>query len=522
VLFHRLRDGRLWGEPARDLRRDTPDDLADELRKYLTGVAERAAGLSPLFPERLRKPAAEGTPFDRLRQQVRVLQDRTALQRALAAEREQMRARGLDPDALAYTPGRGRADREADEGRREVEQAAVPRAWDEQAAGSFRRAVILADPGFGKTWLLRHEARRVACRALERLDQASPEAVEVPIFRRLSDLARTDGGLDQDLVALAGAGRSEGFRKWLRGRLEGDRCVILLDALDEVPEERPDPGGSVQFLPRFRQRLRQRVEDFARAFPRPRLLLTSRVVGYAGSPIPGAEELELMPFGQEETEAFATVWFGDREKARPFLDHLVKSPAVRGLAHIPLMLLLLCRSFKGKNKPPSRRADLYHRCLHGLLGEWKGERQGRQVGAAEIDPLLDVLGGVACSLFRDGYEQFREDDLFGRIATWQEENPRHPYARHEPDKLLQEFQQSGVLVRSGDDSDAPWLFLHRTFQEYLTARALAQRAKKEGWKALAGPIDRKCWLPEWGEVVALLAGELEDPEPLLALLCDGK
>jgi hypothetical protein len=306
----------------------------------------------------------------------------------------------------------------------------------------------------------------------------------------------------------------------LRGRLEGDRCVVLLDALDEVPEERPEPGRQVEFKLGYRQRLRRRVEAFARAFPRPRLLLTSRLVGYAGSPVSGAEELELLPFGQEETDAFVAAWFGDGVKARPFLDHLRQSPAVRGLARIPLMLLLLCRSFEGSNKLPSRRVDLYRRCLQGLLGEWKGEKEERKVGVADIKHFLDVLGGVACSLIRDGCEQFGEDDLFGRIAAWQEENPRHPCARHEPGKLLQEFQQSGVLVRSGDDPEAPWLFLHRTFQEYLTAWALAQHVKKEGWQALEGLIDHKCWLPEWAEVVVLLAGELADPEPLLALLCD--
>jgi hypothetical protein len=512
ALFHRLRDGRLW-------RTGDTEVSVGELREYLGALADRMTQLSNLFPERLRKPSAEGTPFDRLRQQVRVLQDRSALQRVLAVERERMRARGLGADPLAYAPGRGRADREADEGRREAQKAAVPRAWDEQAAAVFRRAVILADPGFGKTWLLHHEARRVARWALDQLDRVGPDTVEMPIFCRLSDLAGTDGDLDQGLVALAGVGRSEGFRMWLRGRLEGDRCVVLLDALDEVPEERPDYGGSVQFLPGFRQRLRRRLEAFAGAFPRPRLLLTSRIVGYAGSPVPRAEELELMPFGQVETEAFLAVWFDDREKAHPFLDHLRQSPAVRGLARIPLMLLLLCRSFEGENNLPSRRVDLYRRCLRGLLGEWKGEKQARQVGAAEIDPLLDVLGGMACSLFRDGREQFHEQDLVERIETWQAESPRHSCARHDPGKLLQEFQQSGVLVRSGEDMEAPWLFLHRTFQEYLTAQALAKQAKEEGWEALEGLVDRKCWLPEWSEVVVLLAGELQDPEPLLALLC---
>ena len=511
VLFHRLRDGRLWGQPARDIRTDAPDDLAGELRKYLNGVAERAAELSRLFPERLRKPSAGGTPFDRLRQQVRVLQDRTALQRPLAAERERMRARGLDPDALAYTPGRGRVDREADEDRREAERAAAPRVWDEQAAGEFRRAVILSDPGFGKTWLLRHEARRVARRALACLadNQADPATVEVPIYCRLFDLVGSDVPLEDALIAAATSGRSEGFRKWLRGRLETGHCVVLLDAWDEVQERRAQ--------------LRTRIDAFATAFPLPRLLLTSRIVYYGGSPVPNAKELELLPFGPAESEAFVGVWFGNAAKARPFLGHLRESPAVRGLARIPLMLLLLCRSFEQSEKTlPARRVELYERCLRGLLGEWQEEKSSDEINELTIDTQVEVLGEVAAALFQDGFEQFTETVLSQRLVECNERNPTLRLSRTDLDGLLGNVKDSGVLIRSGEAKESPWLFLHRTFQEYLTARALAQRAKLKDWKTIAPLIDRKCWLPEWSEVVALLAGELADPEALLALLSDEK
>ena len=511
VLFHRLRDGRLWGQPAREIRTDAPDDLAGELRKYLNGVAERAAELSRLFPERLRKPSAGGTPFDRLRQQVRVLQDRTALQSVLAAERERMRARGLDPDALAYAPGRGRADREADEDRREAERAAVPRVWDEQVAGEFRRAVVLSDPGFGKTWLLRHEARRVARRALACLadNQADPATVEVPIYCRLSDLVGSDVPLEDALIAAATSGRSEGFRKWLRGRLEAGACVVLLDAWDEVQERRAQ--------------LRTRIGAFATAFPLPRLLLTSRIVKYQGSPVPNAKELELLPFGLAESEAFVGVWFGNAAKARPFLDHLRESPAVRGLARIPLMLLLLCRSFEqSEGTLPARRVELYERCLRGLLGEWQEEKSSDEINDLTIDTQVEVLGEVAAALFQEGFEQFTGTVLSQRLVECNKRNPTWGFSRTELEKFLDKLLISGVLIRSGEANESPWLFLHRTFQEYLTARALAQRAKLEDWKTIAPLIDRKCWLPEWSEVVALLAGELADPEALLALLSDEK
>ena len=297
--------------------------------------------------------------------------------------------------------------------------------------------------------------------------------------------------------------------------------MLLLDGLDEVPEERPGEGDGLRTLPGSRQRLRKRLEDFATGFPQPRLLVTSRIVGYVGSPVPRAEELELMPFGEDETDAFVRAWFAGTDKARPFLDRLQQSQAVRGLARIPLMLLLLCRSYEREGgKLPARRVDLYRSCLRGLLGMWKGDKQARQIGAAEVEPLLDLLGGVARSLFRSGLQQFREGDLFHRISVWQAENPEHPCGKHDPSDLLRELQQSGAMVRAGDDSESPWLFLHRTFQEYLTASSLASQANQQGWFAIEQLISRNAWLSEWHEVIILLAGELQDPEPLLRLLGD--
>jgi HEAT repeat protein len=78
------------------------------------------------------------------------------------------------------------------------------------------------------------------------------------------------------------------------------------------------------------------------------------------------------------------------------------------------------------------------------------------------------------------------------------------------------------LLEAGLDrrGQACFSFLHRSFLEYLTARALASRVAEEGWTSIADLVDRKAWHPAWQEVVLFLAGELEDPAPLLELLAD--
>src|SRR5204862_3550709 len=107
-----------------------------------------------------------------------------------------------------------------------------------------------------------------------------------------------------------------------------------------------------------------------------------------------------------------------------------------------------------------------------------------------------------------------------------------------PDKLTSQIvtlsEQDGVLVTAGAGDEAPYMFLHLTVQEYLTACYLANLINPNRWDAAvplypAGRnvsarefVDRKAWLPSWQEVIVLLAGNLDDPVPVLELLVDEK
>lgn len=355
------------------------------------------------------------------------------------------------------------------------------------------------DPGFGKTWLLRYEARRLARAGAQGL-RARTLALNdliLPIFARLSDVNQHDDPLEEALVALVGTGYSEAFRSFVRAKLYTAHCALLLDAWDEVPVEIPLPGQPVAYRPHFRQRLRQRLQAFARQCSHPRILITSRIVGYTESPVPGMQELELLAFDTRYIEAFTRVWFDDERNAtlaQQFLALLREHPRVCGLARIPLMLALLCRAYQETPMAfPTRRVDLYNRCLRGLLRDWQRDQdkwqgdQGRgEISDAYVDAVIEMLQAVVCSLFSEGYEQFSESLLRRKIEMWLKGVERtHELAERTPTLLIAELKGNGVLITAGSRRDAPLLFLHRTFQEYLTACALARKANMEGWESIA-------------------------------------
>jgi formylglycine-generating enzyme required for sulfatase activity len=509
--------------------------LVEEVRAYLRERAAWAAALPYYYPARLQGDADGRTGFDDVRQLVQVRKD------------QKDRPRGAEPPVEGRNPYdviRSRPehlDRDYLSHEREPEP---PIPWDDTAGEQFHRAVILGDPGFGKTWLLRFELRRLARRALEQLEDRSVRVEDIvfPLFLRLPEICESRAPLDELLLAQAGQGRSEAFRQFVRARLQSPQGVVLLDAWDEVPQT-----GELGDL---RTPLGRRIEAFARAFPQPRILLTSRFVEFHESPVPGAQELELLAFETAQMKSVIRVWFADTPERATLLGLLADHRQVHGLARIPLMLTLLCRVWQEDLDDAgasaftltTNRCELYDRCLQGLLWKWPREdktehrpRRNEAYGRA----VQDLLQYVAFQLVDEGRQQFDESLLselmagfLGRLGN------SHPLHGKPADTLIAEMKEDGLLTIAIKRRDSSLMFLHRTFQEYLAACHLVQavgrtRRPRETYDHTRLPVEafpsrlvavvRDQW-DVWREVAPLAGAELaQRAEPraweLIGALC---
>lgn len=509
--------------------------LVEEVLEYLNALAKYAARLPPYYPEHLRTGETGKTHFDNIRQVVQVVEDRSAFERCQAEEMERMRAAGQGFERTAYKPTRARPEFRVLDVRHSDLPVLLPCVvWDECAGERFKRAIILGDPGFGKTWLLRYEACRLASIAKRQLSGQNIGLGELilPIFARLWEVNRKDIPLEDELVELVVGKRSDSFRRFVQEKLKSDHCVILLDAWDEVPVKEPKSGQSLDHEPGSQQLLGERLQTFADHFPRPRLLLTSRIVGYDSShpPIVNLQELELLAFDSPQTESFVSVWFGDdTQAANQCLAMLRQNPQVRGLARIPLMLTLLCRTYIECQEKlcdfPTRRVELYDRCVSGLLRDWKGEKH-LPFNHLKLISTLSRLAEGAFKLHAEQKEQFTEPELAQALGFDLERDDETQKAV----EFIETLKRDGILITAGEHRDAPLLFLHRTFHEYLTARTLGKivNEHKKGWHTeievrgermtVKHLLEKKAWDQRWQEVIVLLAGQLEDPSPLLEML----
>src|SRR5262245_25028693 len=111
---------------------------------------------------------------------------------------------------------------------RERQQTLEPPMDWEKAVAEYPRAVILGGPGFGKSWLLRYEARRLARQSLTQLDAgATLDQIQLPILTRLADVARAakTRTVTEALAALASRSTrddalSDAFHAWVVKHLQ--------------------------------------------------------------------------------------------------------------------------------------------------------------------------------------------------------------------------------------------------------------------------------------------------------------
>src|SRR5664280_1479872 len=159
-------------------------------------------------------------------------------------------------------------------------------------------------------------------------------------------------------------------------------------------------------------------------------------------------------------------------------------------------------------------------------GAGRAHRRGQaRADASVLEPHPAVRRGEAELPLRRNTDGLGRPDVERHlIQAIRESGP--PYAellarKRDAAALLGELAQyDGILVPSGTETadDPPsYLFLHRTFHEYLGARHLAHLPDDQ-WQAV---IEEHLWFdPDWEQVILLLTAQLPQPETLLQLLLD--
>lgn len=366
------------------------------------------------------------------------------------------------------------------------------------AALKPRKLVILGVPGSGKSTVLKAITVSL-CTKSKVLGFLPYEGKKIPVFVELRNISDRCTRLEDAILEQVGFEVGTPEYNTLLNLLDKGRCIVLLDALDEVPSNRQEHVASL-------------VDDFGRRFHKNFLILSCRSTIYNFT-LENFSAIEISDFDNTQKDEFVDKWFGAKDSKQLAIGVKTSLKTEKGLSDIstnPLLLSLLCILFENDYSLTSQRALVYKRCIEVLIREWDTSRKFRRDSRYERlsdDKRIAILAELACSFFKDNQRYFSEEELLTRLSGVcsdfgiDSENARD---------LLREIESHhGILLRV---SAGLYGFSHYTIQEFLTAHHYFIHQK------VSDIVDSFVKDTRWREVYLFAGGLLGSVLPLLERL----
>jgi len=364
----------------------------------------------------------------------------------------------------------------------------------EQLIGENDALVIQGQAGSGKTTLIKHYAFQMIDKKQK---SASEDCLPVLIFLKYLQsfdmrkcypnatafeklvehyLDQTENGLDL---------------KTVQGFCQHRQVVFLLDGLDEI---QPD----------LRAFVAEAGAAFKRQHPGARLVLTGRPHGVdtAVRKWFSKQLVSIARLTMEQIERFVHKWFAHvysrkseliSKTADDMIGEIKSHSSIGRLTDTPLMLTAICLLYHDDRELPGQRAELYHKFVNNLL-----YRRFRDPG--KVRNFLMELAHDMHKHRVKGIDRHRAVDILCQKYTCRINEPENDFCLR-MDARFEDIEPKCALLHL---KDGQYGFLHLTFQEFLTAVALAAKVRKDHAAAICDFWDDE-W---WREVIELFISYL--------------
>ncbi|MEM9805246.1 MAG: NACHT domain-containing protein [Cyanobacteria bacterium P01_D01_bin.56] len=393
--------------------------------------------------------------------------------------------------------------------RQEIGQFLVRMASD----SAFRRLAILGAPGSGKTTLLRYLTLIYTSRQQRKL--LHPKAPSyIPVLMYLRDVR-------EDIVANPKLPLVNLIHRWLQklqeldplvpppswfaNKLKLNKCLILLDGLDEIADEAE------------RRKVSQWVDFQMREYKNTAFILSSRPLGYRSAKLQqDITVLEVQPFSLKQVEQFIQNWYleteiksqdnnddlGVKQEAKRQADDLVRriqnSAPLATMAVNPLLLTMIATVHRRGSALPGKRVELYKEICQVLLE--KRQRAKNLPGTLTVLQTQSALQFLAIALMHHKTRSFSLDSEINKLiqsslALASSDVPTST------DFLRQMREVSGLLIAK---EEGVYEFAHLSFQEYLASVEIS-RSNRES--ILINALENSDQLSWWAETIRLYCAQ---------------
>jgi hypothetical protein len=405
----------------------------------------------------------------------------------------------------------------------------------------YPHAIILGDPGSGKSTLARYVMLSLVEGApipsFPRSQTPRTGEGELPLLIELRSYAGVcaEDKCESFLEFLEYLGKTEGWhltQAALHNHLKNDgRAVVIFDGLDEI------------FEPELRERITKQIVGFSIDYPKARVIVTSRVIGYRRKILTdaGFTHFTLQDLDENQVETFVNRWYdlamSDRpdeaiERRERILKSFKESASIRQLAGNPMLLTIM--AIIGKHQElPRERWKLYGHAASVLIQHWDVNKhlKDARIDADFIgeDDKKELLRRLAFRMQGAGkYSKSRkiisQNSFVGNyihreeLQAMFEDYLKERYAQA-PDRavmvaraMIEQFRERNfILSLYGANL---YGFVHRAFLEFFCASAFVykfEKAKELTIEQLKTDVYGKHWKDQsWHEVLRLICGMVDE------------
>lgn len=246
--------------------------------------------------------------------------------------------------------------------------------------------------------------------------------------------------------------------------LNAGRCIILFDALDEVPRE-------------YRDDLHNKlITFFADKNSNNKVCITSRSRGFI--PDKTAHTLMLMPLNEEQIEKYVDnmIRLGrfDKDNKEDFLRQAKRLVNNRFLNSF-LVLSLLITIYKAEKDLPDTKLDLYQKCFEYIARKREREKGGEFNWELMRSLLMDnAFMELSCLCAPNNNGTTKEIICDKLLSVYEDEYSDRNQARNAFDEFLR-FCAERTEVFVPDANEDTFKFFHRSFYEYFYSKYIVIR-----------------------------------------------
>ncbi len=371
------------------------------------------------------------------------------------------------------------------------------------------RLVIRGYAGSGNSTLLRWIAVNAAQRSLPAL--LAKRNMAIPFLIRLRYFVDTKLPRPEDFLSYAADAIEADMPKgWVRKYLMSGQALLLVDGVDEVSRQR-------------RNEVRTWLKDLVKSFDKAQFVVTSRpeAIDEGWMYQERFVEATLRPMDLDDTYTFLDHWHNavreeladdenEQDRLVPLAAKLKKDVAetasLRNLTRAPLLCAAICALNRERNQHvPKERLNLYRAFCEMLLERRELEQGLGHKGLPDLtlSQKMALLQHLAYWMMRNRSPIHHTDRAVSMMVEREEAITRfneisvNLAITDDGSRILEELLERSGIIREPVPGAID--FLHRTFQEYLSALAVID-ADDIGLLLEKAPDD------QWQEVIVIAAG----------------